>query len=186
MNLIADGLLIATALTAAIYCVVLSRRLRNLTDAQSGVAAQIKSLNNVLEDTKGALVETRRGMSQARGAAQSAREGLMREVIEAKALLSELIAVRDDMRSSIVPPQSNTKKETDELASEPISVDQDDDIPDWPDGVVPAPDEVSGPENQASTLDDFRTIDDLVAPQQGSTALLGESEYLLKVQRMSL
>ena len=55
MQLIADGLLLATALTAALYCIVLSRRLRRLTDAQSGIGTQIRELTRVLEETRGAV-----------------------------------------------------------------------------------------------------------------------------------
>ena len=41
MALIADGLLIATALTAALYCAVLSRRLRRLADLESRLGVRL-------------------------------------------------------------------------------------------------------------------------------------------------
>ncbi len=37
ITLIADGILIATCLTTAIYCVVLSRRLRRLSNTDDGL-----------------------------------------------------------------------------------------------------------------------------------------------------
>lgn len=90
MDLIADGLLIATALTAALYCLVLSQRLRKLTDSQSGIPAQIQSLNKALEETKAALDETRNGIADARGTAKKATESLAREVWIAKQTAAEL------------------------------------------------------------------------------------------------
>jgi len=59
MALIADGLLIATCFTTAIYCFVLSRRLRRLSNTEVGIGRQIKALNKALEETRGALGEIR-------------------------------------------------------------------------------------------------------------------------------
>lgn len=79
MELIADGLLIATALTAGLYCLVLSRRLRKLGDSETGIAQQIKLLNSALEETKSALSETRSGLGELRSSARGASERLARE-----------------------------------------------------------------------------------------------------------
>ena len=48
MELIADGLLIATAMTAGLYCLVLSKRLRLLTDSGNGIGPQIEALDQAL------------------------------------------------------------------------------------------------------------------------------------------
>jgi len=50
MELIADVLLIGGALAAAIYCVVLSRRLRRFTDLEKGVGGAIAVLSAQVDD----------------------------------------------------------------------------------------------------------------------------------------
>lgn len=79
MQLIADGLLIATALTAGLYCLILARRLRKLGDSETGIAQQIKLLNTALEETKSALADTRSGLGELRSSARGASERLARE-----------------------------------------------------------------------------------------------------------
>lgn len=59
MSLIADGLLIATSLTTALYCLILSRRLRKLSDTGEGVGQQVLRLNAALTETKAAVGEIR-------------------------------------------------------------------------------------------------------------------------------
>ena len=81
MELIADGLLIATALIAGLYCLVLSRRLRRLTESGAGIGAQIEALDRALAETRGALRETRDGMSELRASARAAASEL-REATE--------------------------------------------------------------------------------------------------------
>lgn len=90
MELIADGLLIATALTAALYCLVLSRRLRNLSDSGSGIGAQIEALDRALNETRGALAETREGVGELRASAKSSLAKLARESALATDLASRL------------------------------------------------------------------------------------------------
>ena len=79
MELIADGLRIATAMTAGLYCLVLSRRLRRLTDSGNSIGPQIEALDRALEDTRAALAETREGVSELRGSAKAAAAQLARE-----------------------------------------------------------------------------------------------------------
>ena len=59
MSLIADGVLVATCLTTALYCLILSRRLRRLSDTGEGVGQQILRLNAALAETKAAVGEMR-------------------------------------------------------------------------------------------------------------------------------
>jgi len=130
MELIADGLLIATALTAALYCVILGRRLRRLTDAETGIATQIMALNKALDETRAALADTRRGVTEARGSARGTTDALAREVAAARQAAAEI--------------ERATRGATDTLsrlrAAQRWGDDPGEDIPDWPDGVVPEPD----------------------------------------------
>lgn len=90
MSLITDGLMIATALTACVYCLVLSRRLRRLTDSELGIGQQIAALNAALADTQSALAETRAGLEDQKSSAKAATERLGREVWLAKQTIGEL------------------------------------------------------------------------------------------------
>ena len=77
MSLIADGLLIATCLTTALYCLVLSRRLRRLSDTDDGIGKQILRLNTALAETKAAVAEIRM-------TTKTASEDLERDIEAAK------------------------------------------------------------------------------------------------------
>ena len=154
MDLIADGLLIATALTAALYCLVLSRRLRRLTDAQSGVGAQIGELSKALEETRSAVSEARRTLSESRASARNARDALAQEVSTAQAVIAELQgeharARRREAAHWMEGLETEARPPTpEELGAAggrgagpparqvPEDAPDEDAIPDWPDGVV--------------------------------------------------
>jgi hypothetical protein len=68
MELIADILLISGAVAAAIYCVVLSRRLRRFTDLEKGVGGAIAMLSVQVDDMTKTLEVAR---VSAAGSAQS-------------------------------------------------------------------------------------------------------------------
>lgn len=88
MNFIADGVLIAASLTTALYCLVLSRRLRRLGSTDAGIGKQIETLNESLD-------ETRRTVGELRRTAGAASEQLNREIAEARrqaAQLARLVA----------------------------------------------------------------------------------------------
>ena len=79
MDLIADGLLIAAALSAAVYCHVLAGRLRRLRDMDGGVGAAIAALSSQVEEMRGALDaaraasgETARDLSEKTARAEAA------------------------------------------------------------------------------------------------------------------
>lgn len=59
MALIADGLLIAGALVAAIYCHVLARRLRRLRDLDAGLGGAIAALSRQVEEMRRTLESAR-------------------------------------------------------------------------------------------------------------------------------
>lgn len=90
MELIADGLLIATAMTAGLYCLVLSKRLRLLTDSGNGIGPQIEALDQALGDTRAALAETREGVSELRLSTKAAIAQLARETARGEEM-AELI-----------------------------------------------------------------------------------------------
>lgn len=79
MELLADGLLIVTALAAGLYCMALSRRLRKLTDSRGGIGPQIDSLDQALNETRSALAETRKSVQELGGSTSVAIAGLTRE-----------------------------------------------------------------------------------------------------------
>jgi hypothetical protein len=109
MELIADGLLIATAMTAGLYCLVLSRRLGRLSESGNGIGPQIDALDQALTETRAALTEAREGMSELRNSAKTTIAQLTRETErgdemahrierglgEAKATLQRLYEVND-------------------------------------------------------------------------------------------
>ncbi|MEM9043661.1 MAG: hypothetical protein AAGC81_03120 [Pseudomonadota bacterium] len=59
MDLIADGLLVLAALVASLYCWVLSRRLRRLTQLDQGLGAAISSLSEQVEEMQTALAQSK-------------------------------------------------------------------------------------------------------------------------------
>lgn len=60
MEFIADGLLIAAASTAALYCWVLSRKLSDLRNLDKGLGGAIASLSAQVDETRASLVEAKR------------------------------------------------------------------------------------------------------------------------------
>lgn len=63
MELIADGLLIAGALTAALYCWVLARRLTALRSMDKGLGGAIAGLSARVEQTRASLADTKASTS---------------------------------------------------------------------------------------------------------------------------
>ena len=130
MSLIADGLLVATCLTAALYCYVLSRRLKKLSNTEEGIGQQIRHFNEALDDTRNALKEIRTS-------AKGASEKLAREMAHSKkvaAELTRLIAKAESISQSGYPaedpvPRSDASgdshaeagRETEPRAAQPAS-----------------------------------------------------------------
>ncbi|MEO0822621.1 MAG: hypothetical protein AAF074_19610 [Pseudomonadota bacterium] len=94
MELMADGLLIATALTAALYCIVLSRRLKRLSSTEEGLGGQIVALNGAVEETRAALAETAEKLEALKRQSNSASERVRREIAQARRQAEELEASR--------------------------------------------------------------------------------------------
>lgn len=161
MELISDGLLLATALTAAVYCIILSRRLRRLTDSGEGIAAQIAALDAALGETKAAMTETRRGIADARVTVRSAREGLDKAIAAARSEAEALRRASEAARAAHPPPLPSPGLPSAEVAAweedaaadnsavlareedRNLAASEEDDIPDWPGGLVDLPAEAA-------------------------------------------
>ena len=59
MEFIADGLIVFSALVAALYCYILSRRLSALRDLDQGLGGAIAGLSARVEQTKVSLADTK-------------------------------------------------------------------------------------------------------------------------------
>lgn len=130
MEFIADGLLIVTAMTAGLYCMVLSRRLRRLTESGDSIGSQVDALDLALAETRSALRETREGVSElrsstkvaigqlSRGTAQGEEmaERIESGVVQAKATMQRLYEARD--RIEAYESRQGEKTHTDEHSPE--------------------------------------------------------------------
>jgi ABC-type transporter Mla subunit MlaD len=96
MELVADGLLISAAIVAALYCHVLSRRLRRLGDLDTGLGGAVATLSRQAEDLRAAIDE----------ATESTRELAKRtaRADSAAGRLEILIAAMHDAESRARPP----------------------------------------------------------------------------------
>jgi hypothetical protein len=135
MELLADGLLIVTALAAGLYCMALGRRLRKLTDSRGGIGPQIDSLDQALNETQTALAETRKSVQELGGSTSVAIAELTREaargediaqriergIVEAKATLQRLYEAEgrieaSENRSAKAGDGENSNQTTDDEA----------------------------------------------------------------------
>ena len=83
MELIADFLLIAGALGAGLYCIVLSRRLNRFTDLEKGVggaiavlSAQVDDMTNALETARSATTSSAQSLDALTGRAEGVAQRL--------------------------------------------------------------------------------------------------------------
>lgn len=103
MSIIADGLLIATCLTAAVYCFVLARRLKRFSSTEEGIGQQILQLTRTLEETRAALKEAQAG-------AKAETEALAREVVQARKLAAQLRSMSDNPPAAPASPRRAEKR----------------------------------------------------------------------------
>ena len=106
MDLIADILLIAGALAATAYCVVLSRRLRKFTDLEKGVGGAIAVLSAQVDDMTKTL---KAAQTSAAGSADSLAT-LTGRAEDAAKRLELLVATMHDL-----PDPSESKPQNDKL-----------------------------------------------------------------------
>ncbi|RGP38738.1 DUF6468 domain-containing protein [Pseudotabrizicola alkalilacus] len=83
MNLIADFLLAAGAFSTAVYCLVLSRRLKRFTTLETGMGGAIAVLSAQVDDMTKAL-------ERARSSAQTSSAALDEQVSRAEAAAARL------------------------------------------------------------------------------------------------
>lgn len=119
MSLIADGILIVTCLTTAVYCYVLSRRLTRLSRTDEGIGKQIAQLNAGLEDTRAAVKEIR-------ATTKAASEKLAREVAHARKIAIQLSRLNENAadsakRSYPAEPAGKTPLSPDNDRAEPVA-----------------------------------------------------------------
>lgn len=93
MTLIMDGLIIAAAVFAGTYCLVLARRLRALRDLDSGLGAAITGMTRALEDARRVLEEAKAASHQGHHELQS----LLARAETASAQLRILLAATRDL-----------------------------------------------------------------------------------------
>lgn len=103
MNLISDVLLTAGAFGAAIYCFVLSARLKKLTALESGMGGAIAVLSVQVDDMTKAL---RKAGGAATGSAASL-DGLATRAEAAAARIELLLAAMYDLPDPSHLPQAN-------------------------------------------------------------------------------
>lgn len=85
MELIADGLLFIATMVAALYCLVLSRRLRRLTNMDAGVGEAITAMSTRVDEMNNALTSSQKST-------QKAVADLDTRLAAAKAVLTKLEA----------------------------------------------------------------------------------------------
>ena len=124
MTLIADILLIAGALGAGFYCLVLARRLNRFNDLGSGVGGAIAVLSAQVDDMTKAL-------EAANAAAKTSAEGLEALTGRAEAVarrLELLVASMHDLPPQESPPRDSPARTASAAAPAPAG-DQSDDLP---------------------------------------------------------
>lgn len=104
LSLLADALMIAASAGAAIYCLVLSRRLSRLTGFDSGIGGAIAVLSVQVDEMKGALAAAKSGSE---GAGAELRE-LVAQAREISAELELMIAACHDFAEQALVVQAPT------------------------------------------------------------------------------
>lgn len=88
MDLIADGVLILSALVAAVYCMVLSRRLRRLMRTEGGLGEAISAMSRQAD-------ELSRALAAAKSANEESASRLHAEVAAAREAQAQLVAAME-------------------------------------------------------------------------------------------
>lgn len=126
MELITDGLLFIATMVAALYCLVLSRRLRRLTDMDAGVGEAITAMSTRVDEMNNALTSSQKST-------QKAVADLDTRLAAAKAVLTKLEAAtsssQDQARAigSLLQALGEKEQEAEEKSA------MDDDSADEPD-----------------------------------------------------
>jgi hypothetical protein len=106
MTLIADILMAAGAFGAALYCYVLSARLKKFTTLESGMGGAIAVLSAQVDDMT-------RALEKARAAANDSADGLQARTARAEAVaarLELLVAAMHDLPDAAPPPAAEPQE----------------------------------------------------------------------------
>lgn len=116
MEMIADILLIAAALAATIYCVVLSYRLRRFTDLEKGVggaiailSVQVDDMTKTLESARIAAAESVESLGTLTGRAETAAKKL-----------ELLVAAMHDLPEPVKPAPTEYQNNAEKKDEEPL------------------------------------------------------------------
>lgn len=104
MDIIADILLISGAGAAALYCIILARRLRRFNDLEKGVGGAIAVLSSQVND----MTKT---LESARSTAEGSNESLISLTIRAEDVAKRLELLVASMHD--LPPEDPLGKSTD-------------------------------------------------------------------------
>lgn len=170
MSLIADGVLIVTCLTTAIYCYVLSARLRRLSNTDEGIGQQIAQLNSTLEETRSTLKEVRASaktasdrLTRETGQANKVAAVLAKRVAEAEVVMSRAYQAMPAKTDLVQTPEDSVPQgPTPDGASEAVLVEEENEIED-----LALADDV--PEEDTDLAED--TIDDTEGGSYGAHQL---------------
>ncbi len=101
MQMIIDFVLLAASAAAAIYCFVLSARLKRLNDIRSGLGASIASMSVTLDEAKRILEDTRRANIEGETKLRILIDDAERFAPELADLLDALVEAADGAASDI-------------------------------------------------------------------------------------
>ncbi|MBY6154486.1 hypothetical protein KUV47_14780 [Vannielia litorea] len=100
LNLVADILMVAGAIGAGVYCLILSRRLSRFTDLEGGMGGAVAVLSVQVDDLKKALEEARK----ASNGSVSRLTDMTKRAEESAARLEILLASMHDLPESEPKP----------------------------------------------------------------------------------
>lgn len=161
MELIADGVLILAALAATAYCMVLSRRLRRLSEMDGGLGAAIKTLSSEVDHLSAALAEAKTATSE------SATD-LGAQCRAANVAARRLEALVKSANKAEIQRQSMPKAPSVAKATEPLRESREE-APVMTEASCPAPDKAEAPaKTEASAKPAAPLAKDVSAHQHGT------------------
>ena len=100
MDLIADGLLLAGAVTAAFYCWILSVRVKGLKDLDTGLGSAIAALSHRVKDMQTTLQSAKSATGEKMSDLEELSKRAERATKDLKKLLAAVAAAKDQPKSS--------------------------------------------------------------------------------------
>lgn len=103
MSLIADFLMVVASGSAAVYCIILSRRLTRLTSFDKGIGGAIAVLSAQVDEMKAALADAKQGTD----GAGTHLQGLVRQARDISSELELMIAACHDFAEQALVVQQD-------------------------------------------------------------------------------